>query len=314
MFMKKILLCLIIISSCVINGAFADSPPSPLAPGQITVDGDSSDWSDISPFMNEFGVSSSAKDSIDAKSFHMGFTKSDFYFNVVLSPSPTSFSAKEDLSIMQLMFDADTNDSTGNREAKVYKVIPKGFETRFELILTKNNQLVGKLFSKDDEFKKVIKEWKAGSANLAASGDNVEIRIPYNLINFKPGQKDATIRILFAEYANMADKGGYSKQSLKLDFAILENLSAVSSESGAATGGSGFSIWHLIVLTLWVVSILCGFAIAPKAGLSMGLAAINIIPFLGQLAFLFILAFGQWPMHKDYQKLEDRLREYNEDV
>lgn len=313
MFVKKVFIFFVILSISLGSAVFADSPPSPLAPGQIKIDGDGSDWSEISPFMNEFGVSSNSKDAIDAKNFHIGFTKNDLYFKVVLNPSPSGFAVKDDISILQIMFDSDMNDSTGNRDSKVYKVIPKGFETRFELSLNKNKEVIGRLYSKDGNFNEIIKEWKSGSENLGVKDNSVEIKIPYNLIKFTPAQKDVRIRMLFAEFANMTDKGGYSKQSLKLDFAALNTIPKVTS-GGDSTSKSGFSIWHLIVLTLWIVSILCSFAIAPKAGLSPGLAAINLIPFLGQLAFLFILAFGQWPMHKDYQKLEDRLREFNEDI
>ena len=312
MLVKKFIILIFIVLSTML--ASADSPPSPFAEGQIKIDGDSSDWNSASPFMNEFGISSSSSDAIDAKSFHMGFSKSNFYFKVILSPSPDSFDAKEELSIMQIMFDADMNDSTGNRDHKVYKVIPKGFETRFELFITPQKDIIGRLYSEEDGFMREIKEWKSGSEYLASKNGNVEIKIPYSLINFSPGAKQAGIRMLFAEYANMTDKGGYSKQSIKLDFAVLNTIPAVSAEKGKVESEGGFTIWKLIVLALWIVSILCSFAIAPKAGLSTGLAAINFIPFLGQIAFLFILAFGQWPMHKDYQKLEDRLREYNEEV
>ncbi|MCM8541135.1 MAG: hypothetical protein NE328_12740 [Lentisphaeraceae bacterium] len=311
MFVKKFILVFLIII-CT-QQAFADSPPSPFADGVIKIDGDGSDWSSAAPFMNEFGINSSSNEAIDAKSFHMGFSKSNFYFKVILSPSPDSFSANEELSILQIMFDADMNDSTGNRDSKVYKVIPKGFETRFELFVTQSKEVIGRLYSSDDNFNRVLKEWKSGSENLASKNGTVEIKIPFSLINFTPGANQGGIRMLFAEYANMADKGGYSKQSLTLAFSVLDKLAPVVAEKGA-TGESGFTIWKLIVLALWVVSILCAFAIAPKAGLSPGLAALNFIPFLGQIAFLFILAFGQWPMHKDYQKLEDRLREFDEEV
>ncbi|MCM8528084.1 MAG: hypothetical protein NE327_16295 [Lentisphaeraceae bacterium] len=311
MFVNK--LFVIIFMFAAVLSISADSPPSPLAQDQIKIDGDSSDWNSISPFMDEIGISSSSSDFVDAKSFHMGFSKSEFLFKVILSPSPGSFDAKEELSIMQIMFDADMNDSTGNRDSKVYKVIPKGFETRFELFITPSKNIIGRLYSHEDNFGRVLKEWNSGSEFLASANGNVEIKIPYSLINFSPGANQAGIRMLFAEHANMTDKGGYSKQSLKLDFAVLNTIPAAQPEK-AAEGKSRFTIWHLIVITIWVVSILCSFAIAPKAGLSSGLAAINFIPFLGQIAFLFILAFGQWPMHKDYQKLEDRLREFNEDI
>jgi hypothetical protein len=116
------------------------------------------------------------------------------------------------------------------------------------------------------------------------------------------------VRFLFAEFANSKKGDGYSKIVYALNFKATAKESAGVAEAGGGED-SGFGIWHLMVLTIWIVSILCAFAIAPKAGLSTGLALINLVPFLGQLAFLFILAFNKWPLHADYHALEERIRE-----
>ena len=310
----KRLFILIAVFSIFCLPALADSPPEPLAPDRIKIDGDAGDWAGINAFMGEFGLGKKEDGQIDVKSLHMGFSQDAFFFKAVLDPSPSSVSPNEDLSILQLIFDSDSNDVTGNMGSKVYKVVPKGFETRFELVLTKNKELVGRMYSSDDSFNKLITEWKTGSDNLGASGSTIEFKVPYSMINFKSSQGAESIRILFAEFANMTSKEGYSKQVIKLDFGAIKQGKAVATKSDATSSEGGFSIFHLIVLTIWIVSILCGFAIAPKAGLSTGLAAVNLVPFLGQLIFLFVLAFGEWPLHKDYQKLEDRLREFDEEI
>lgn len=310
----KRLFILTVVFSVFCFSAQADSPPEPLAPDRIKIDGDGGDWSGIDPFMSEFGLGKKEDGQIDVKNFHMGFSQDAFFFKAVLDPDPTSVSPSEDLSVLQLIFDSDSNEVTGNIGSKIYKVVPKGFETRFELVLTKDKQLVGRMYSSDDSFNKLITEWKSGSENLGVSGSTVEFKIPYSMINFKSSQGAESIRILFAEFANMTSKEGYSKQIIKLDFGAIKKGKTVSSKNEAASSEGGFSIFHLIFLTIWIVSILCGFAIAPKAGLSNGLAAVNLVPFLGQLIFLFVLAFGQWPLHKDYQKLEDRLREFDEEI
>ena len=314
---RRILILLIVLLGILPASTFADSPPSAVAENQIKIDGDGGDWSSIDAFKSSFGGSKKGSDTVDVKSLHMAFTKTDFYFKAELDPSPDGFGGNGEVSIMQVIFDADVNDSTGNRSAKIYKVIPKGFETRFELVI-KNKKIIGRLYSHENDFKNKVKEWKAGSANLAVNGGTVEFKVPFDLVKFIPASGFTNLRLYLCEFANMAEQLGYNKISLKLDFGSIDKLKAVDPGSSNSDVDSksegGFSIASLTILALWIVSILCGFAIAPKAGFSNGIAAINFIPVVGQLIFLFILAFGQWPLHKDYQKIENRLREFDEEI
>ena len=292
--------------------AIAENPFPPLAEDAITIDGNDSDWSGVEAFKDPFGLGKKG-DSIDVKSLHAGFTQSHFVYKVVLDPDPGSFSPKETTSILQILYDPDANESTGSNSSQVYKIKPKGFHSRVELSINKNKEIIATLYSNDNDFNKKVKEWKNGSENLAVKGNIVELKVPYDIINFKPSSGLTPLRIYFAEFSNKDSKSGYVPLNLTLDYGSLKTAAvskSSSSESGKKEGG--FNIFHLMIITTWIVSILCGFAIAPKAGLSTGIAAVNLIPFLGQLIFFFILAFGQWPLHKDYQKLEDRLREFDD--
>ena len=57
---------------------------------------------------------------------------------------------------------------------------------------------------------------------------------------------------------------------------------------------------------------LTSFVIFPKSGYSASLAAVNLVPFAGQFAVLFILAFMRWPIHEDYNKLKQHIDEMKE--
>ena len=293
--------------------SMAENPFPPFAEDKIKIDGDASDWSGVKAFKDPFCGPKKGNDTIDVKTLHAGFTKSHFIYKMVLNPSPSSFSAKDKTSIMQIVFDADNNKSTGASNSElIYKLKALGFDYRVELFINKNKEITATLFSKDNGFNKKIEDWKSGSENLSVKGDILELKVPYDLIKFKPSSGMTKLRMYFAEFANSEGNAGYAPLSLTLDYSALNSVTANSSGSESADEKSGFEIFHLMLITIWIVSILCGFAIAPKAGLTAGVAAINFIPFVGQLVFLFILAFGQWPLHKDYQKLEDRLREFDD--
>ena len=294
--------------------AMAENPFPPFAEDQIKIDGDASDWSGVKAFKDPFCGPKKGNDTIDVKSLHAGFTKTHFIYKMVLNPSPDSFSGKATTSIVQIVFDSDNNKSTGASNSElIYKLKALGFDYRVEVSINKDKEISATLFSKDNGFNKKIEDWKNGSENLSVKGDILELKVPYDLIKFKPSSGMTKLRMYFAEFANSEGNSGYAPLSLTLDYSALNSVKANnSSDSESSAVDGGFDIYHLIIITIWIVSILCGFSIAPKAGLTAGVAAINFIPFVGQLVFLFILAFGQWPLHKDYQKLEDRLREFDD--
>ena len=291
----------------------AENPFPSSSEDAIKIDGNDSDWSGIKAFKDPF-CGTKQKDTVDVKTLHAVFTKTHFIYKFVLDPEPSKFSAKNDLSILQVVYDVDNNKSTGATSKQLfYKHKATGFERRIEVVINKNKEVTAKVYSSDNNFGKVLKTWKSGSENFSVKGNVVEMKVPYELINFKPQSGLNKLRMYFAEFANSTGNSGYEPLSLTLDYSSLNKVeSKEDSSSKSSDGGGGSKIYLLMLATIWLVSILCGFAIAPKAGLSNGVAAINFIPFIGQLAFLFILAFGQWPLHKDYQKLEDRLREFDD--
>ncbi len=294
--------------------AIGENPFPPFAEDQIKIDGDDSDWSGIEAFKEPFCGPKKGNDTIDVKSLHAGFTKTHFIYKMVLDPSPAAFSAKGSTSIMQIVYDSDNDKSTGaSKDSLIYKLKAEGFERRVEISINNKKEITASLYSKENGFNKKIKDWKNGSGNLSVKGDVLELKVPYDLLAFKPESGPTKLRMYFAEFANSEGKLGYAPLSLTLDYSALKTVVAKnSSGTKSSDEKSDFNIYHLMLITIWIVSILCGFAIAPKAGLTTGIAALNLIPFLGQLVFLFILAFGQWPLHKDYHKLEDRLREFDD--
>lgn len=310
MYPKFTLYIIFAISFCF--SGLAENPFPPVLEDQIKIDGDASDWSGIDVFKEPFCGPKKDDKTIDVKSLHAAFTETHFIYKMVLDPSPQSFS-NDKVSIMQVVYDADNNKSTGaTSEQLIYKLKAAGFETRIELSIS-NKEISASLYSYENDFNKKIQEWKNGSENLGVKGNTVELKVPYDLIKFKPSSALTTLRMYFAEFSNSEGNLGYAPLNLTLDYSALKDLTAKSSsEAESSDKKGGFDIYHLMLITIWIVSILCSFAIAPKAGLTPGMAALNFIPFIGQLVFLFILAFGQWPLHKDYQKLEDRLREFDD--
>jgi uncharacterized membrane protein YhaH (DUF805 family) len=54
-------------------------------------------------------------------------------------------------------------------------------------------------------------------------------------------------------------------------------------------------VWGIVGLAVTVFFIWCFWRIFTKAGMSGALALLNLIPFVGGLIVLLILAFGEWP-------------------
>jgi hypothetical protein len=311
---KKLYLLILFVSTIA---SFAQTGPVLTADSKIKIDGLPSDWTSSQMITKSFGKSKGKDGFVDVSLFHLTYTPSKFIFKAFVSPSVERYSpAGDEESILHISFDLDVDSKTGSSADFKYLILNPGsyagYEYRYDL-LKANGGIVGRLYSHKDDFKKPIKEWKNGDALLNGKKNNIEFALPYDLIDFAPDGKKK-VKLRFVEIGNAQEikdgTGAFSGKVLTLDF--TKAVKEVEEVKEGEASESGFSIWHLILLTLWVVSILCSFAIAPKAGLSSGLAAINLLPFIGQVIFLFILAFGEWPLHKDFNKLENRIRDYEE--
>jgi hypothetical protein len=308
---KKLYLFILFVSTLT---GLAQTGPVLIADSQIKIDGSASDWTSSQLITKSFGKSTPKGGFIDVSLFHLAYTPSKFVFKAFVNPSIEKYTPDGDEeSILHISFDLDADDKTGSSADFKYLILNpgsyKGYEYRYDLLKVKGD-IVGRLYSHKDGFKKPVKVWKNGDAMLNGKKNNIEFAVPYDVLGFEAdGKKKVKLRFVEVGHAQVIKDGtgAFSGKILTLDF--TKPVKEVNEEE---VSESGFSIWHLILLTLWVVSILCSFAIAPKAGLSPGLAAINLLPFIGQVIFLFILAFGEWPLHKDFNKLEARIRDYEE--
>ncbi len=70
--------------------------------------------------------------------------------------------------------------------------------------------------------------------------------------------------------------------------------------SGATAGlfGAFIMIYLAFIVAIIAVFIWCYWRIFPKAGVSGALALLNLIPGIGQLVCILILAFGTWPIEQ----------------
>lgn len=283
--------------------SYSQSAPVYVPEGIIKIDGDVSDWSETKTLFSDLGSKSPSGDFVDVKQSKVAFNKTDllFYFktNVLLG----DWKPKEDISILQIYFDVDADQNTGSGKGKAYKADIMGYEFRIEIKVATSGRVSADLYSKSDGFNSTVASWKSTS-EFAAKGSSMEFKIPVETLNI-PNSGIVKVRFLFAEFANSTTRAGYPIIIYPLNFNEA-NKAQNSTASGESSGG-GFGIASLMVLTIWIISILCGFAIVPKAGLGTGVALINIVPFIGQIAFLFILAFNKWPLHNDYNKLEKKI-------
>ena len=308
--MKYIFLVMVALFMIGAPNSYGQGQPKFVEEGSIKIDGSFSDWSGVKSIFPDFGGKPSSSDFVDAKVTKMAYSKTHLYFSIDTNKQLESWKPKSDTSAFQIYFDVDAEQATGSGKLKAYDMATiMGYEYRIEVKVLKNKKVDARLYSKMDSFNKKVAKWVPGDS-FKTEGSSMEFKIPLDILNVSAsGIKK--VRFLFAEFANSKSKDGYSKIVYALDFskaaAPAEAASGESSEGSEGSGGS--AIWLLMVITIWIVSMLCAFAIVPKAGLSTGMALINIIPFFGQLAFLFILAFNQWPLHKDYNALENRLKE-----
>lgn len=305
--MKLINLLIVVFITIFTTNTYGQGQPKYVEEGTISIDGSSSDWSGVTGILSDFGAKSPSSDFVDVKATKMAYSKSHFYFSIDTNVQLGSWKPKQNTSAFQIYFDVDAEQATGNTKMKAYDIAAiMGYEYRIEVSVLKSNSVQAKLYTKMNNFNKEESSWKA-SENFKTSGSTMEFKIPLDLLKITASGKKR-VRFLFAEYANSKSAEGYKKVVYPLDFSAA-NKPAVEKEAASSESSGGFGIWHLMVITIWIVAMLCSFAIAPKAGLSTGVALVNIIPFFGQLAFLFILAFNKWPLHKDYESLENKIRE-----
>ncbi len=69
--------------------------------------------------------------------------------------------------------------------------------------------------------------------------------------------------------------------------------------AGAATAammGTFFVVWMLFIVAMVALFIWFYWRIFQKAGFSGALALLNLVPGVGQLICILILAFGDWPV------------------
>jgi len=284
--------------------------PQQFADGKLKVDGKKTDWGSTKALYDDLGAGVIDKKLIDVQKLYMGYDSENLYIYTTFSEDPTS---KSNVQIFSMSFDSDATGSTGNSEKyNVYEKAPiSGFNHRVDIAVA-NSKLEVKLFSSASNLGKFLNN----VSTFTLSGNVLEMSIPLVDLDID-AEKDSKVRIFFAEFANSTAKSGYSKKSFSFskkmsveEAAEADAKEAATTDSAKSNGSStGFYILLLMLGTVWGVSILCAFAIAPKAGLSSGTAAISLIPFAGTIIFLFILAFGKWPLHKDYSKLEAQNRE-----
>jgi len=307
----KFLYQFLVLSVFFTQSILAQGAPKLVKDGAISIDGDTSDWSGVDK-LKDVLTAGAAADFVDVKTAKLAYDTQNFYFLFDFNKEIGKWKPKNDLDVFQIYFDVDANQNTGSSKLKAYEAKIMGYEYRLEYKIQKSGKPTIKLFSKASSFNKEIANLSDKADVYSADGKAIEFKLSLEELNV-PNEGQTKVRFLFAEFANSKKSEGYMKVTYALNF---KSKAEETKSSGADTEGSsepsGFGIFHLMVITIWIVSMLCAFAIAPKAGLSSGLAMINIIPFFGQLAFLFILAFNKWPLHDDYNALEERLKEFEE--
>ncbi|MHB8177545.1 MAG: hypothetical protein ACYDA5_05265 [Vulcanimicrobiaceae bacterium] len=77
----------------------------------------------------------------------------------------------------------------------------------------------------------------------------------------------------------------------------MDNSSGAASAAASLFGGL-MLLWMVIGLAFFVFFIWLYWRILDKAGLQGPLALLNLIPGLGNLVVLLILAFSEWPVQR----------------
>ena len=172
--------------------------PTLINDSKIKLDGSPGDWSGIKPIMTEMG--GGRKDGeVDVKTFHMNYTPTKAVFKALISPTIEKHEGG-DKSILQLNIDVDNDNTTGISPTTYIKLTSKsykGYEFRYDLLITKDKKAIARLYSHKDQFKKAVKEY----TNLGATKNTIEFEIPYADIGYTASGKNK-IKFLFAEMAN----------------------------------------------------------------------------------------------------------------
>ncbi len=77
----------------------------------------------------------------------------------------------------------------------------------------------------------------------------------------------------------------------------MDNSSGAASAAAGLFGGL-MLVWMLVILAVVVFFIWLYWRILDKAGLQGPLALLNLIPGIGNLIVLLILAFSEWPVQR----------------
>jgi len=70
----------------------------------------------------------------------------------------------------------------------------------------------------------------------------------------------------------------------------------------AAAGCIGIGLSVVVGLVIAAFLIYCYWRICAKAGYSGALSLLNLVPGVGTLILVCVLAFGKWPIHSDSSK------------
>ena len=82
----------------------------------------------------------------------------------------------------------------------------------------------------------------------------------------------------------------------------LSPLALLDADPAAGIMALGCVVWAIaatVGLAILVFFVWCWWRICTKAGYNGAMARLMLIPGLGPLILLAILAFGEWPIHRD---------------
>ncbi len=87
-------------------------------------------------------------------------------------------------------------------------------------------------------------------------------------------------------------------------FPLMTLLQGRNDEAAAAAAGLvafGCIFWVILMVALVAFPIFCFWRIFTKTGQNGALALLCLVPVVGMIIVLCILAFGEWPIHRDRQ-------------
>lgn len=67
----------------------------------------------------------------------------------------------------------------------------------------------------------------------------------------------------------------------------------------AGLGCMAFTLFALVGLAVFAFFVYCWWRICTKAGFSGAMSLLLLIPGLGALILILIMAFGEWPIHRN---------------